>query len=298
MTASTFATTIANEFITALESGNAQAWRKPWAEVFTTGGLNVSAITGKPYAGANQFMLMLVKAASGFTSNQWLTKKQADEHFLVLKEDQQPCIITKFFRGTKDTEMVSDTGESETSKVSMAGYVAYKVYNLDQFKNKLSKFTKKEAAQTEMLRAYTKNELADTIIANSQIKITHGAKSAYCTRTNEVFVPNRNTFNSCEHYYATVFHEMIHATGAKFNRVFGEKFGDEKYAKEELVAEIGAAMLMGMCGIDYPHMMENHVAYVSYWIKNIKQKNTEIIKAANAAYQAFEYLTGYSESIQ
>jgi antirestriction protein ArdC len=301
MTSSAFATTIADFFIQAIETGKPSAWRKPWQDTFKNGGLQVSATTGAPYSGANQFVLTLTAIGMGFKSNQWITKKQADEHFMVLKEDQLPTTITKFFRGTKtvEGEIFNEFGDTEAfdSKVSMAGYVAYLVYNLDQFVVKLSKFAKKEETQTEILRQYTPNEMADEIIANSQIKIVHGGNGAYFDRlTNTVHIPDRNTFHSCEHYYATVFHEMIHATGPKLNRQFGT-FGDEKYAIEELIAEIGSSILMGMCGLDYPHILENHVAYLAGWVKAIRQKKTNIIKAANSAYVAFEYITGYSETI-
>jgi antirestriction protein ArdC len=302
MTASSFATTIADFFINAIESGDAKVWRAPWKQTFANGGLQVSAISKRPYAGANQFMLTLIAGAMGFTSNQWITKKQADEHFLVLKEDQVPTTITKFFRGTKkvEGEIINEFGDTEQveGKVSMAGYVAYQVYNLSQFSNKLSKFTKNESTQTDILREYTPNEMADLIIENSQIKIVHGGTGAYFDHiTNTVHVPDRNNFASCEHYYATVFHEMIHATGPKLGRKLGNKFGDQAYAIEELIAEIGSSILMGMCGLDYPHILDNHIAYLQSWVKAIKEKKTNIIIAANAAYQAFEYITGYSETI-
>lgn len=302
MTAATFVETIANMFVEAIESGNVQAWRKPWADSFAKGGLQVSAITKKPYAGANQFMLMLNSMSNGYKSVQWITIKQANEHFMVLKEGQQPTTITKFFRGTKTVtgEVVEASGEvtQKEGKISTAGYVAYQVYNLSQFARIPNKFAKNEDMQVEILRQYSANEMADQIIENSQINIVHGGNCAkFVPAQNTVFVPDRNTFNSCEEYYATVFHEMIHATGPKMNRKFGESFGDVQYAKEELIAEIGASMMLGMCGLDYPHMLQNHVAYLASWSKIIKDKKTEFVKAANSAYVAFEYLTGYSESI-
>ncbi len=99
-------------------------------------------------------------------------------------------------------------------------------------------------------------------------------------------------FRDAKSYYATRLHETVHWTKheSRLNRDFGRKrWGDEGYAMEELVAEIGAAFLSADLGIT-PELREDHASYVASWLKVLKDDKRAIFNAASDAQRAAGYL--------
>jgi antirestriction protein ArdC len=100
-----------------------------------------------------------------------------------------------------------------------------------------------------------------------------------------------NDFTSPEEFYSTLFHELVHSTGheSRLKRQFGKSFGDEQYSKEELIAEIGAAMLCSMAGIEQV-TIENSAAYIGGWLKALRNDKRMIVTASTAAQKAADYI--------
>jgi len=96
------------------------------------------------------------------------------------------------------------------------------------------------------------------------------------------------------HYYSTLFHELVHSTGhsGRLNRPFGDRFGDELYSKEELVAEMGAAFLCAIAGIANEHTDRNTTAYIQNWIAKLEEDNRLIVQAAANAQRAVDCILG------
>jgi antirestriction protein ArdC len=96
-----------------------------------------------------------------------------------------------------------------------------------------------------------------------------------------------------EAFAATKLHELLHWSGApqRLNREFGERFGDEAYAFEELIAEIGACMLMAELSIA-PNIRPDHAQYLAHWLGILKQDKRAIFTAAARAQEAVEFLRG------
>jgi antirestriction protein ArdC len=107
-------------------------------------------------------------------------------------------------------------------------------------------------------------------------------------------MPDISQFNTPESYYATLFHEMTHSTGheSRLNRKFGTKFGDNQYAREELIAEIGSAILNSSAGINNDTVFTNSVAYISSWLKALNNDHRLIIYAACKAEKAAKFILG------
>ena len=130
--------------------------------------------------------------------------------------------------------------------------------------------------------------------------ITHGNQiAAYSASIDTVMMPNRNQFHRVEGYYSTLFHELVHSTGHR-NRlhrpaVHDINFGSEKYSKEELIAEIGAAFLCGHTGIENQKTLENTSAYVKSWVEKLENDKKLIVTAASAAQKAVDYIVGEQE---
>ena len=108
-----------------------------------------------------------------------------------------------------------------------------------------------------------------------------GASAFYSPSSDELQVPNINTFESEVQFYSTLFHEVAHSTGKRLGREYGV-FGDNKYCREELVAEITAALCLGHLGLDTEDTVINSASYISAWQKNLSQINDACYQAQRA----------------
>src|SRR5260370_608013 len=124
------------------------------------------------------------------------------------------------------------------------------------------------------------------------------SRAWYRPSSDTVGMPARGLFTSPEEYYSTLFHELTHSTGHS-SRVGREgieqlnTFGSESYSKEELVAEMGAAMLCGVTGIA-PSTVQNSASYLQSWIARLRGDNKLLVSAASAAQKAADYIRGTS----
>ncbi len=132
-------------------------------------------------------------------------------------------------------------------------------------------------------------------------RIEQHSQAFYRPSADMVGMPSRNCFESPEGYYSTLFHELTHSTGHKsrLNR-FEEnstdhQFGSESYSKEELIAEMGAAMLAGIAGISQA-TLDNSASYLQSWINRLKSDSRLIISAASHAQKAADYILGKTQS--
>ena len=100
-----------------------------------------------------------------------------------------------------------------------------------------------------------------------------------------VRVPMLDQFTSAEAYYSTLYHELVHSTGheSRLDRLEGTGFGTGPYAKEELVAEMGAAMLCGMAGIEN---LDQSAAYIANWLEPLRNDKKFVVSAAGMAQKA------------
>ena len=130
-----------------------------------------------------------------------------------------------------------------------------------------------------------------TFLAATKADVRHGGTEAYYRRRADyVQVPHPEHFKSMEHYYATLLHELVHWTGhpTRLDREFGKKFGDQAYAFEELVAELGSAFLSGDLGLSTEL---HHAEYLGHWVKLLRDHRQAIFTAAARASEAAGYLS-------
>ena len=143
-------------------------------------------------------------------------------------------------------------------------------------------------------------EKVDTFIGNTEAMIEHGNKGAcYSPKEDKIYMPvteafmDTKTCTATEGYYSTLLHELVHWSGAptRMDRTKGKKFGDQNYATEELVAELGAAFL---CAEHDIAMLEkgDHANYIASWLKALKDNKHCIIGAASDASKAVQYMKG------
>jgi len=143
-------------------------------------------------------------------------------------------------------------------------------------------------------------ERAERLLKDSGAKILHSVidRAFYEPIRDQITLPLKESFTSPEKYYETALHEICHWSGAKhrLDREFGKWFGDQAYAFEELVAEMGAAFLCVSCGIPYD---TQHASYIGDWMKILKDHKRAIFTAAAKAQAAMDFVlkTQFEEAV-
>lgn len=278
-------------------------WHKPWSIVANgnTNGTNsaINYVTRKAYSPLNQMLLG--------ESGEYLTWKQIDSLKGKVKKGANSRIVvfyttTEYTREIKDTdETGKETTRTEAYKIPVLKY--YRVFHLSDTENIPSKITPDEICEPEPEQAITaaENIINDYVFRESfngfKFQNNKPSNEAYFSPANDkVVVPMKKQFKSLESYYATTFHELTHSTltANRCNRTengnITARFGSQVYSKEELVAEIGSAMLCTISGISTKDIFDNSVAYIQSWIKALKNDNKMIIWAASRAEKAALYI--------
>lgn len=278
-------------------------WHKPWSIVSNgnTNGTNsaINYVTRKAYSPLNQMLLG--------ESGEYLTWKQIDSLKGKVKKGANSRIVvfyttTEYTREIKDTdETGKETTRTEAYKIPVLKY--YRVFHLSDTENIPSKITPDEICEPEPEQAITaaENIINDYVFRESfnGFKFQNNKPSSeayYSPATDKVVVPMKKQFKSLEDYYATTFHELTHSTltANRCNRTengnITARFGSQVYSKEELVAEIGSAMLCTISGISTKDIFDNSIAYIQSWIKALKNDNKMIVWAASRAEKAALYI--------
>lgn len=271
--------TVTDKIIAQLENGVAP-WVKPWTDS-GFGGLPYNAITGKAYRGINVMMLYAPAPGEG-----WMTYKQAQEVGAQVRKGEKGQMVV-FFKPLKiEDKNAPVTAEDRSKTIPMLKY--YTVFHTSQIDNLPEKYQPKAVERpTEKQRI----EAAEKYLAQAIIK--HGGDRAYYhTGTDSITLPFQDQFKSVDDYYATALHELTHWTGhsSRTAREYGKRFGDQAYAREELVAEMGAAFLCAKTGIA---VQLQHASYISSWLKVLKNDKRAVLVAAGAAQRAVDFITGW-----
>lgn len=275
---------ITDKIIAKIEAG-VLPWRKTWK-----GGAAVQPLrsNGERYRGINVLQLWMTAEERGYTNPYWFTFNQAKELGGFVKKGEKGTIVFYASSGSKIVEC--DNGEE--LKESYYFLRSYVVFNGDQIEGLPEKYATKETIETPS--EYNRYEEAEQFFAATGAKISHGGGRAYYSPSlDSIQMPELTSFESAEAYYGTLAHEVIHWTGheSRLNREGGKKFGDDAYAFEELVAELGAVFVCADLAIE-AEQLENHAAYVGSWLKILKADKRAIFQAASAAAKAAEFLSG------
>lgn len=279
---------ITNQFIEALESmSDASGWERPWKKI--GGGLAFNATTKNPYRGGNVFMLLFSGNVNGYTSNAWATFKQWKNAGYSVQKGQKGTPIMRACPFEKEVTKADGTVKTEKG-IYFKGAT---VFNGEQVADKDGNPFKIEGSGDDDSIAL--NDV-DSIIADTGADIQHGGdRACYSPVSDTIKMPTQKQFKDAQGYYATMLHELVHWTGHhdRLDRLdLGASFGDESYAFEELVAEIGSTILCAQLGISQADTIDiNHVKYVKSWIKVLKDDPNAIMKAAGLAQKAVDWIT-------
>jgi antirestriction protein ArdC len=273
---------VTESIIKQLENGVAP-WRKPWRTESP-----VNLISQKPYRGLNVFML----ATQGYESRYWLTYAQANKLGGHVKKGEHATTVVFWHVGEEKTVKRTD-GTDRKSKPFLLRY--YSVFNLCQTEGIAEKLGLDKA--TPRVPSLDQCEQIVSAMPNRPA-FEQSDRAWYRPSTDSVGMPARGLFNSAETFYSTLFHELTHSTGhaSRIGREGIEQlntFGSESYSKEELIAEMGAAMLCGVTGIS-PSTLSNSASYLQSWIDRLRGDSKLLVSAASAAQKASDFILSKS----
>jgi antirestriction protein ArdC len=278
---------VTDDIIRAIEDGQtAEKFQLPW-NGFSA--IPENANTGKTYRGINIPVLWAHQLHGGFKSGLWATYKQWQEQGAQVRKGEKGSHIV--FWKTFETDAEADAQEETDSKTRIMARWSV-VFNADQVDG--FTFPESEAATGTAERIAS----VEDFITATQAAVKDGQGSAFYDRKQDyIGMPDMGLFRDTENgtatesYYATILHELTHWSGAdhRLKREKGKRFGDSAYAFEELVAELGAAMLCAALGI-VSTTRADHAQYIDGWLKALKDDKRFIFSAASQAQKAADYL--------
>jgi antirestriction protein ArdC len=290
---------VTDAIVLNLEQG-VRPWIKPWT---ASAGNTTRPLRhdGTPYRGINILILWSEAAARGYASSTWMTYRQATVLGGQVRKGEHGTTVV--YANVIERSDKASQADSASADQIVTTYVpvlrAYTVFNVDQIDGLRGTATSQPIA-TDFLSG--RIERADAFIMACGATIVHrGDRACYVPSTDRIEMPpygqfvDTRTASAAEGYYATLLHELVHWTSPKHrcDRNLGKRFGDKAYAREELVAEIGAAFLCADLGITLEPRLD-HAAYIAAWLAALKADKRAIFSAAALAQKAVDWLAATS----
>lgn len=282
-------TRITDTILVQLEQGN-RPWRKPWnAEHAAERITRPLRANGIPYRGINVLSLWMEAEARGYTAPIWITYKQALEFGAHVRKGERGSLVVYASKTTRTSTDPATGNETERDIPFLKGYT---VFNVEQVEGLPAQYY---ATAHRTLDPVQRIAAAEAFFSATGATINHGGNRAYYNVGQDfVQMPPFEAFRDAEAYYATLAHETTHWTRheARLNRDFGRRrWGDEGYAMEELVAELGAAFLSSDLGLT-PEVRTDHADYIGSWINVLGEDKRAIFTASAHAQRAADFLNG------
>ena len=292
----------AQMMVTRLEEMKGQQWEKGWID---GGGKNQGLpqnLSGRRYSGHNDFFLQLHTAMKGYDMPVYATYKQLKDAGATIGKGEKamPVIYWNVTHRDEHGEKVSDEAyeamtKAEQEKVkTVPVMMGYYVWNLqqtnfpdvkpEQYAKLQQQFMAPEMKDTQgMFESKEFDAMIDKQAWVCKINTVEGAGAFYSQSKDEITVPMKAQFKIHDtpeevykdgmEYYSSIVHEMAHSTGVekRLGRDMEGHFGDPKYAKEELVAELTAAMVGNSMSFD-KRILDNNAKYVDGWMETLKKE--------------------------
>jgi len=254
-------------------------WEKPWV-----GRPKVNYVTRRPYRGMNLFLLP--EDENEFITFTQLSNLREKDPSIKLKKGCKKHMV--FYWNIVEKE--NEDEETETIPV-LRYYTVYSINDVEGLESKFLEFTHESSIEEA-------DVIIDDYINTNGIdfkEVEGSDKAFYSPSRDYIRVPAKSQFKDLDEFYNTIFHEIAHSTGhpSRLNR-FKENetniFGSESYSKEELVAELASAMILGNLNIENKKVEKNSVAYLHGWMQAIKEDINLIISACSKAQKASDFI--------
>jgi len=272
------------QIINAIEQGVSGNWRMPWHTSGRYAFSPVNVISKKPYRGINTLCLWATAQAKGYDSGEWGTYNQWQERGAQVRKGEKATMVVfwKFANSSGETQEGSETPASGSHLLFTRGYSVFNAAQVDGYTPK---------CETERPMR-TRIEQAEAFFQAIGADLRHGGNQAFYSPSGDyVQMPPFEAFRGSVFYYSVLAHEHTHwtANAARCNRELGKRFGDNAYAAEELVAELGAAFTCAHLGLN-TEPREDHAQYLQSWLRVLKADKRAIFTAASKAQQACDWM--------
>lgn len=284
-------------------------WNKPWLTCVRPGNMPRN-LRGTAYSGANILTLAFLCEQMNYTTPVFMTFNQAKEEELTVVKGSKSFPVYYFLKYVFDPQTresipyeayvkLSD-GEKERYKV-LPSMRYYNVFNVDQT-DFAEKYPERYAALTrlgepqDLSDGFRHEQLDRMLVANEwycPITLQFSDRAYYQPAFDRIVCPEKRQFPNGVQFYGTLMHEMAHSTGheSRLKRDVMNSFGSRKYAREELVAELTAALSGIMLGVTATLQDEN-AAYLKSWLKNMKEEPKFLMEILKDVTRATGMLTG------
>lgn len=269
---------VTNLIVERLEAG-VVPWQMPWK---SGGAVPRNLVSKKVYRGFNFWYLL----SFGFERPFFLTFNQVKMLGGCVKKGSKSYQVV--FWKLLDVE----NKDGSTEEIPMLRY--YRVFHIDDVEGIAEDKLPASQNHDHDFNPITACEKLVTHWKDAPV-IRHGqSQAAYAPLRDEILMPDPRTFFEDEKYYSVLFHEMTHSTGHRkrlnrHSKFSDHRFGSKDYSQEELIAEMGAAYLCGLCGIENK-TIDNSAAYIQSWLKKLKSDNKFIVQSSGYAQKAVDYI--------
>ncbi|MFN9546766.1 MAG: zincin-like metallopeptidase domain-containing protein [Cyanobacteriota bacterium] len=295
---------LVSSLLALMESGTAP-WRRDWDS--QQGGHHVNLFSGRCYRGANPILLTIGLHQRGATLPYWCGAVEAKTHGLWPKQGSKAVIVLRpqvKRRGSapenQGAQVPLPPGREEERRGEerqercWVHYQPVPLFNVEDLEGEPRQDLIRARQDAEQPFRRTEPErlaLADAVLRTWPVPMSHGgARAFYDPRDDRIQLPHRLAFHSGAALYATWAHEALHSTGhgSRLARDLAGELGSEAYAREELVAELGAVLLGERLEIGSD--VSNHAAYLAEWIQLLRQSPKLLYKLLSEARQAADLI--------
>jgi antirestriction protein ArdC len=249
----------------------------------------INVASNKPYRGINTVCLWAAAQAKGYERGEWATYQQWQERGAQVRKGEKATTVV-FWKFANDSKEGQDGETLSSSRLLFTR--GYSVFNAAQ----VDGYTPASDPDMPMPERISH---AEAFFASIAANVKHGGNQAYyAPATDHIQMPPFAAFEENVAYYSTLAHEHTHWTAptARCDRQLGKRFGDNAYAAEELIAELGAAFTCAHLGLS-TEPREDHAQYIQSWLKVLKADSRAIFTAASKAQQATDWLIARAEEL-
>lgn len=293
---------ITDQIVEALEQGTVP-WQRPWNNNLPQMAIPCNGESGRLYSGINVLLLWMSAIRKGFTQRKWVTFQGANHLGGQVRPGEKSTVIIFYKQSMfeeKDDEgniVFDENGEPKIkSSVFIRGHHVFNIEQCEGLERYYEEFPEPELSEDMLPRPDL-----DVLPAKMGIPLYNKVENRACYIPGRdcIVMPDFTKFNTADDYYATLLHECGHATGHqdRLNRegiTNFSKFGSERYAFEELIAELTSAFTCAHVNIH--NNISQNAAYIESWIKALKADKKAIFRASSQAREATQFLLNTLES--
>jgi len=278
---------VMERLIQEMESTNLLPWEMPWIKTYNR---HQNFTTGHKFKGwLNNVLLSM----SGFSTPFWAALSTIKKEKMWIQKGQKGTkLLMPILKPIKE-----EKDGQEIKKTILVGWRTYIVFNVAQLKQdtipeKYIKVINAEPVKGNFETIQAAEAYLETLKNVPEIKYQY-QQAFYRPAEDFIGMPDREVFKYSEGFYSTLFHEIVHSTGHKsrLDRLEDTFSSKEQYSKEELIAEIGSALMLHDCNILIKKEVENAAAYLNSWKRYIKESENALTEALAAADKAVRFLT-------